>query len=81
MEAKNISQKLTTGLDNRIDRMPRKNTAFISLKDHKTKFLPCRLTNPSKSNIGKISKSILDKVNHNFRNKLISTNGKTQRML
>ena len=70
MEAKNISQKLTTGLDNRIDRMPRKNTAFISLKDHKTKFLPCRLTNPSKSNIGKISKSILDKVNQNLRNKL-----------
>ena len=70
MEAKHISKKLE--LDNRIECLA-KNTAFISLKDHKPNFrssLPCRLINPSKSNIGKISKSILDKVNQILRNKL-----------
>ena len=70
MEAKHISKKLE--LDNRIECLA-KNTALISLKDHKPNFrssLPCRLINPSKSNIGKISKSILDKVNQNLRNKL-----------
>ena len=70
MEAKHISKKLE--LDNRIECLA-KNTALISLKDHKPNFrssLPCRLINPSKSNIGKISKSILDKVNQILRNKL-----------
>ena len=70
MEAKHISKKLE--LDNRIECLA-KNTAFISLKDHKPNFrssLPCPLINPSKSNIGKISKSILDKVNQILRNKL-----------
>ena len=53
MEAKNISEKLE--LDNRIEYLA-KNTAFISLKDHKANFqssLPCWLINPSKSGIGK----------------------------
>ena len=70
MEAKNFSKKLE--LDNRIEYLA-KNTAFISLKDHKANFqssLPCRLINLSKSDIGKISKSILDKFNQNWRNKL-----------
>ena len=70
MEAKHISKKLE--LDNRIECLA-KNTALISLKDHKPNFrssLPCRLINPSKSNIGKISKSILEKVNQILRNKL-----------
>ena len=70
MEAKHISKKLE--LDNRIECLA-KNTALISLKDHKPNFrssLPCRLINPSKSNIGKKSKSILDKVNQILRNKL-----------
>ena len=46
---------------------------FISLEDHKPSFqstLPCPLINPFKSDIGKISKSILDRVNQNLRNKL-----------
>ena len=63
MEAKNFSKKLE--LDNRIEYLA-KNTAFISLKDHKANFqssLPCRLINLSKSDNGKISKSILDKFN------------------
>ena len=70
MEAKHISKKLE--LDNRIECLA-KNTALISLKDHKPNFrssLPCRLISPSKSNISKISKSILDKVNQILRNKL-----------
>ena len=63
MEAKHISKKLE--LNNRIECLAKK-TAFISLKDHKPNFQ----INSSKSNIGKISKSILDKVNQNLRNKL-----------
>ena len=50
-----------------------KNPAFISLKDHKPNFqssLLCCLINPSKSDIGKISKSILDRINQNLRSKL-----------
>ena len=40
--------------------------AFINVKEKKQGFphtLWCRLVNPSKSDIGKISKSILDKIN------------------
>ena len=58
MEAKHISKKLE--LDNRIECLV-KNTAFISLKDHKPNFqssLPCRLINPSKIKIGKTSKCL-----------------------
>ena len=47
--------------------------AFISLKDHKDNFqskLPCRLINPCKSNIGAISKTILDRVNSEIRKSL-----------
>ena len=42
--------------------------AYIITKDHKNEFLnkiPCRLINPSKSSIGKISKVILDTINKN----------------
>ena len=40
--------------------------AYITIKDHRSKFpnkIPCRLINPSKSYIGKISKVILDRIN------------------
>ena len=70
MVAKHISKKLE--LDNRIECLA-KNTAFISSIDHKSNFqspLPCPLINPSKSDIGKISKSILDRGNENLRKKL-----------
>ena len=66
MEAKQLE------LDSRIECLAQ-STAFISLKDHKPNFqssLPCRLINLSKSDICKISKSILDRVNQNLRNKL-----------
>ena len=40
--------------------------AYVTIKDHKEDFpnkVSCRLINPSKSDIGKISKAILDKIN------------------
>ena len=46
--------------------------AFVLLKDHKPNFstnLPCRLINPAKSDIGKISKIFLDRINTDIRNK------------
>ena len=42
------------------------NSAFLTVKDHKTEFpnkVECRLINPIKSDLGKISKKILDKIN------------------
>ena len=45
-------------------------TAFLTLKDHKPDFenhTKCRLINPAKSDVGKISKSILDTVNSKIR--------------
>ena len=42
--------------------------AYVNIKDHKHEFpnkIPCHLTNPSKSNIGKISIAILDTINKN----------------
>ena len=63
-ENKNIAAKL--GIDDRIDSTANKD-AFISLKDHKPNFAnkpTCRLINPTKSEIGKISKEILDRINN-----------------
>ena len=48
------------------------NNAFISIKDHKSNFpysIKCRLLNPSKTSIGKISKNILDNINSKIRRK------------
>eukprot|EP00117_Sycon_ciliatum_P012654 scpid49977/ scgid13641/ len=42
-----------------------KAEAFITMKDHKPRFessLPCRLINPAKPDMGRLSKGILDKV-------------------
>ena len=52
-------------LDDRIEKLA-KNEAFITLKDHKPAFNDhptCRLINPSKSEIGVVSKHILDEIN------------------
>ena len=60
-EAKSIKLKL----DDRIQQL-QETEAFISVKDHKEGFPNSpsfRLINPSKSEIGKISKHILDKIN------------------
>ena len=58
-------------LDDRIN-IAAKNEAFITLKDHKDNFNnnpKCRLINPRKSEIGKISKRILEKINTKIRDK------------
>ena len=62
-ENKRIATKL--GIDDRVDTTANKD-AFITLKDHKPNFSnkpTCRLINPTKSEIGKISKEILDRIN------------------
>lgn len=66
---KNINKqasKITKALeiDDRVEKMAEK-TAFITLKDHKPSFdnnPTCRLINPAKQEIGKISKRILDRI-------------------
>ena len=60
---KKIAESL--GLDDRIETSACKDS-FITMKDHKPDFLnnpTCRLINPSKSEIGIISKHILDDIN------------------
>ena len=63
MEAKHIAKNIK--MDDRIESLT-KTRVFITLKDHKENFRsshPCRLINPSKSELGKVSKAILKKVN------------------
>ena len=62
-EAKKITEKLS--LDDRVERLQEREP-YITIKDHKDEFpnkIPCRLINPSKTSIGKISKVILDRIN------------------
>ena len=69
-EAAKIAKDLD--LDDRIEAIALKE-AFLTIKDHKEDWparVSCRLINPTMSNIGKISKSILDKVNNTLRNML-----------
>ena len=61
-EAKKIFRKLS--IDDRLKKM-QENEAFITIKDHEEGFshhVSCRLLNPSKINIGKISKVLLDQI-------------------
>ena len=63
-KAKQIANKLKT--DDRIQKLD-KNEAYITIKDHKEGFpdkISCRLINPSKTDIGKINKQILDRVSN-----------------
>ena len=63
LKAKQLAKNLK--LDNRIEQLSEK-PAFITLKDHKLNFTTnpkCRLINPTKSNLGKVSKHILDRIN------------------
>ena len=65
-DEKKIAKSL--GIDNRVDSLATKDS-FITLKDHKPNFLnnpTCRLINPSKSEIGIISKQILQRINSNI---------------
>ena len=67
-EAKKIATDLN--LAERIQKFTEKKNAFLTLKDHKDNFLrntPCRLFNPAKTEIGKISKQYLDQINNAIR--------------
>ena len=60
------------GISERVDRTS-ENSAFITLKEHKPDFenhLKCRLINPSKSSLGKVSKVILDRINNHIRDQV-----------
>ena len=69
-EAKSLTDDLK--ISDRVEIPPVKN-AYITIKDHKPDFptnIKCRLINPTKSNIGKISKQILDRINYELKDKL-----------
>ena len=66
IEAKKIAKKLNIDDNDKVQKF-HEAEAFITIKDHKDSFpnFPTiRLINPSKSEIRKISKSILDKINN-----------------
>ena len=66
MEAKNLAKKIQ--LSDRTKCLA-KSPAFITLKDHKDNFqssLHCRLINPSKNELGIVSKSILENINQHL---------------
>ena len=66
-EAASIAKKMR--IDDRVDGMGL-NQGFITVKDHKPNFpnrLDCRLINPCKSQIGRISKKILEDINTRVR--------------
>ena len=68
-EAQVIATNLN--IDDRAERMAERQ-AFITLKDHKDNFQnkpTCRLINPAKSEIGRISKEILANINTTVRQK------------
>ena len=66
-EAAKIARELN--LDERMD-TPTESEAFITIKDHKDSFpgkVDCRLINPAKNHVGRISKDILDRLNTEIR--------------
>ena len=63
-KAKQIASKLK--IDDRVQKLD-ENEAYVTIKEHKEGFpdkISCRLINPSKTDIGKISKQILDRVSN-----------------
>ena len=67
LEAKAITERL--GISDRVEPMPHQD-AYLTIKDHKDGFpdeVKCRLINPAKSNIGRISKRILQNTNAQLR--------------
>ena len=76
-KTKEIATKLN--IDHKINSIA-KQPAFITIKDHKANFKTnpsYRLINPAKSDIGKISKRILDYLNMNFKKNNSSICGRT----
>ena len=70
VDAKKIATHLE--LEDRIEKM-QESECYITVKDHKEDFphkISCRLINPSKSDIGKLSKIILDKINSDLHSSL-----------
>ena len=68
-KAKQIASKLK--IDDRVQKLD-ENEAYVTIKDYKEGFaykISCRLMNPSKTDIGKISKQILDRVNNTILEK------------
>ena len=66
-EAREIAQNLE--IDDRVETMAKKQ-CYITIKDHKANFkdnTKCRLINPAKSQIGKISKKYLQDINDRIR--------------
>ena len=58
-------------LEDRINQLPLKE-AYVTLKDHKNNFRSnpkCRLINPTKSELGRISKQILERINKELRSR------------
>ena len=71
-EARDIADRIGRDLGKRMDIMA-KNNAYITLKDHKDNFahsLPCRLINPAKSEMGIVSKRILEDIGRKLKEKL-----------
>ena len=69
-EAKEIATKLN--IDHKINSIA-EQPAFIAIKDHKRNFKTnpsYRLINPTKSEIGRINKHILDNINTQLKDKL-----------
>ena len=67
MKPKHIAEQLK--LDGRIEQAAEQK-AFLALKDHKPNFsknIKCRLIKPAKSNLGRISKQILQKINNRMQ--------------
>ena len=63
VEARELTEKLE--ISDRVEKITHKN-AYITLKDHKPDFgtrTKCRLINPTKSNMGKISKQMIEQIN------------------
>ena len=71
-DAARIAQNLN--LEDRIEALS-ESQCFIIIKDLKENFpgiIECRLINPAKTNIGVISKKILEKINKNIRTITVS---------
>ena len=69
-EARDITEGLE--ISDRVEPIAKKN-AYITIKDHKDNFpnnVKCRLINPAKSNVGKISQQLLQDINKQIREKL-----------
>ena len=79
MKAREIENKLD--INNRMKRLA-KIQAFIALKDHKENFRnnsTCRLINPTKGELDKISKIILKEINTQVKETLIISQWKNTR--